>query len=43
MRCKSCMKVVRHPRSQTRILQLCGTCRICYISQKEVSIREKEK
>ena len=27
MRCKTCLKTVRHPTKKTRVLQVCGYCR----------------
>jgi len=26
MRCKACLKIVRHPTKKTRVLQVCGYC-----------------
>ena len=26
MRCRACLRVVRHPTKKTRVLQVCGNC-----------------
>jgi len=26
MRCKACLKTVRHPTKRTKVLQVCGCC-----------------
>jgi len=27
MRCKTCLRTVRHPTKKTKVLQVCGYCR----------------